>query len=66
MERVGIFNGHLVYLFGIFYGHLVYSVIFLVYISRFGKLYQENLATLILVTTRVANQTDDQRTASCY
>jgi hypothetical protein len=35
-------------LFGIFYGHLVYSMVVLVYLSRFGTLYQENLATLTL------------------
>jgi hypothetical protein len=33
-------------LFGIFYSHLVHSVVILVYFSCFGKLQQENLATL--------------------
>jgi hypothetical protein len=32
--------------FRIFHGHLVYFVFVLVYMSRFGMLYQENLATL--------------------
>jgi hypothetical protein len=32
--------------FRIFHGHLVYFVFVLVYMSRFGMLYQENMATL--------------------
>jgi hypothetical protein len=61
LEYVDTFYGHLVH----FYGHLVYFVVIwyillpfgmfyghLVYISRFGMLYRENLATLAMHLAR--------------
>jgi hypothetical protein len=43
--------------FGSFYGHLhiIYFVVILVYFSRFGMLYQINLATLLTKTSAPVN-----------